>query len=70
MRLIRQFPSGGLFSESIEHIGPDPDRDHLLGDTADGRAPHAPGGAKLRIGEFWDVRKVDITVRWLVRRAA
>jgi hypothetical protein len=70
VRLIRQFPSGSLFPESIEHIGPDPDRDHLLGDTADGRAPHAPGGAKFRIGEFRDVRKINITIRWLVRRAA
>jgi hypothetical protein len=70
VRLIRQFPSGRLFSERVEHIGPDPDRDHLLGDPADGWAPHAPGGAKFRIGELRDVRKIDITVRRLVRRAA
>jgi hypothetical protein len=70
MGLVRQLASDGLFSERLEHIGPDPDRNHLLGDATDGRAAHAPGRPQFCIGEFRDVGEIDITVPRLVRRAA
>lgn len=70
MSLVRQLASGCLFPQGVEHIGLDPDRDHLLGDAADRGATNAPGGAKFAIGEFRDVGKIDITVWWLLGRAA